>query len=96
MEMTVYRNRFNHDRTVEAVQLTKDNGAEVFEWTPGKQFYGPGPDYAPDGLTVFTPDGRVKANWGDYVYRDQDTERYWVTGPDAFVDSYEPADWTKR
>lgn len=87
METIRYRNRFTADRIVEAVQLSKGNGREVFEWAPGKQFFGP--DHTYPGLTIFTPDGRAAAIWGDYVYRDEGTDRFWTAGPDAFVDSYE-------
>jgi hypothetical protein len=90
METVLYRNRIYRHRLVEAVQYTCDNDREMFEWVPGKQFIGPHPSFAVEGLTVFTPEGRRKAVWGDWVYRDQGTDRFWVGGPDAFEDSYEP------
>lgn len=42
METTLYRNRIYRDRYVEAVQYSRDNDREVFEWAPGKQHYEPG------------------------------------------------------
>lgn len=96
METTVYRNRYNHDRTVEAVQLTETNGREVFEWTPSKQHVGPGPDYRWEGLNVFAGDGsRQHADVGDYVYRDSNGG-FWANGAEVFELGWEPADWTKR
>jgi len=59
--------------TVDAVRLTSDNLWDVFEWANSKPFYGPkqsGDQQHPiTGLTVFTPTGRVKAEFGDWVYR---------------------------
>ena len=92
METTLYRNRIYRDRLVEAVQYTRDNDREVWEWIPGKHFIGPGPGYAVEGLTVFTPEGRRRAVWGDWIYRDLDTDRFWTTGQDAFDDDYELAE----
>ena len=59
--------------TIDAVQLTPENGAQVWEWADSKPFYGPAPAEGPlrpvTGLTVFTPTGRVKAEFGDWIYR---------------------------
>ena len=87
METTLYRNRIYRDRLVDAVQYTRDNDLEVFEWAPGKQFIGSGNTV--EGLTVFTPEGRRHAVWGDWIYRDQGTDRFWTTCQDAFDDDYE-------
>jgi len=62
--------------TVEAVQLTPETHNAVWEWAESKPFYSPRPaDLAEDkplpitGLTIFTPAGRRKANYGDWVIR---------------------------
>jgi hypothetical protein len=59
--------------TVDAVQLTPDNGAAAWEWADSKPFYGAAPAEGEPmpitGLTVFTPTGRVKANFGDWIYK---------------------------
>jgi hypothetical protein len=59
--------------TIDAVQLTGDNINDVFEWADSKPFFSPAPaagDPMPvTGLTVFTPTGRVKAEFGDWIYR---------------------------
>jgi hypothetical protein len=87
----LYRHRTDPSRIVEAVQLTNADMRQVFEWAPGKQHVGPGPDYRWDGLNIFAGDGsRQHATDGDWVYRDQGTERYWVDAPKAFADDYEP------
>lgn len=89
METALYRNRANPSRIVEAVQLTNANMRQVFEWAPGKQHVGPGPDYRWDGLNIFVGDGsRRHATYGDWVYRDQGTERYWMAKPGPFAYEY--------
>lgn len=60
--------------TVEAVQLSPDNGHLVFEWADSKPFFSPRPegDDGPlpiTGLTIFTPTGRRKAEYGDWVIK---------------------------
>lgn len=71
--------------TVPAVQLSKDNLWQVFEWADSKPFFGPkqdGDTEAPiTGLTVFEPTGRNKASWGDWVY--QTPAGHFRTYPDA-------------
>lgn len=66
LELTL---RERNGRTVETVQLTPANHNAVLEWAPGKSFIGPGPDYAITGLTLFAANGRVKAEYGDWVVR---------------------------
>lgn len=87
METTIYRHRFDPDRTVEAVQLTEANGPEVFEWAPGKQFYGP--QGVTTSLTIFTLAGRMLAQVDDYVCRDSDGG-FWVHGAEIFEMGWEP------
>jgi hypothetical protein len=87
MQTTRYRYRNMPDHIIEAVQLTADNERDVFEWAPGKQFYEPGGTI--NGLTIFTPEGRRRAVRGDWVYRDEGTDRFWTTCQDAFDDDYE-------
>jgi hypothetical protein len=50
-----------------AVQLTSENGPQVWEWADSKPYYEP--DKTISGLTVFTPAGRVKAEFGDWIIR---------------------------
>jgi hypothetical protein len=58
---------------VDAVQLTEANGAQVWEWADSKPFYGGERDGSGNlivtGLTVFTLQGRVKAEFGDWVWQ---------------------------
>lgn len=65
--------------TVEAVQLTPDNGADVWEWVDSKPFYAP--DGSITGLSVFTRRGRAKAEFGDWIVRDADCWSVWLIGP---------------
>ncbi len=55
------------------VRLTRDNGPAVWDWADSKPFFSPTPDGSGleiTGLTVFTPSGRVKAEFGDSVTLD--------------------------
>lgn len=52
--------------TVESRILRGPDDHETFEWAPGKWFYGPRGTVT--GMTVFTPTGHVKANWGDVIH----------------------------
>ncbi len=61
-------------RNIQAVKLTRENLWDVHEWADSKPFHGPmanpdDKDFPITGLTVFTPTGRVKAEFGDWVYR---------------------------
>lgn len=89
MQTARYRSRTDDTYIVECVQLTRANAADVFEWAPGKQHYGPGSVPTAD-LNVFTPNGRQHAGQGDYIYRERGTDRFWVSEPDAFLDSFVP------
>jgi hypothetical protein len=87
IDTTLYRNRFNPDRLVNAVQYTRENDQAVYEWAPGKQHHEPGGRI--NGMNVFTPDGRRRAVWGDWIYHDCGSENFWVASSEAFADSYE-------
>ncbi len=57
--------------TVQAVQLTEANHNAVWEWAESKPFFdnAPGGGLIITGLTIFTPGGRRKASYGDWVIR---------------------------
>ncbi len=60
--------------TAEAVQLTEANHNAVWEWAESKPYFSPHPPgvtgpLAITGLTIFTPTGRRKAEYGDWVIR---------------------------
>ncbi len=97
--------------TVEAVQLTEANHNAVFEWADSKPYFSPRPagitgPLPITGLTIFTPTGRRKANFGDWVVR---AGGHWHTattgelGPrfgepvgDTTVEVHEPPAWSPR
>lgn len=58
---------------IDAVQLTPGNGKQVWEWAESKPFYGGDRDTNDNlivtGPTVFTRNGRVVAEFGDWVWR---------------------------
>lgn len=65
---------------VHAALLTRQNGADVWEWANSRPYF----DLSSNGgliitgLTVFTPEGRAKANFGDWITRDsQGAFRVW-------------------
>lgn len=66
---------------VEARQLTRDNGAELWEWADSKPHYADGG--VVDGLTVWTPDGRSWARFGDWVAKDADGG-FWAVAEGEF------------
>lgn len=53
----------------EVVQLTRENGPAVWEWADSKPFYSPTADGGLEvtGLNVYTPQGKVKAEFGDFI-----------------------------
>lgn len=57
--------------TVEAVQLSGANHNAAWEWAESKPYFdnAPGGGLIITGLTIFTPTGRRKANYGDWVIR---------------------------
>jgi hypothetical protein len=71
-----------HPRAVEARLLTRENGAQLWEWADSKPHYGP--DREVDGLTIWTPDGRVKADFGDWIVKDENGA-FWPVKPDTFA-----------
>jgi hypothetical protein len=72
---------------IEARQLTKESLGELFEWVDGKAFYEP--DGSISGLKIFTLEGNMKAEFGDWVIRGVQGEFY-PCKPDIFEATYEP------
>lgn len=72
---------------VEAVQLTRDNGAAVWEWAESKPLYGPEGDVI--GLRIYTLEGHMDAAFGDWIVRGTKGEFYPVKD-DIFTSVYEP------
>lgn len=73
--------------TIEARQLTRENGRELWEWADSKPYYGA--DGQVDGLSIFTLEGRMKANFGDWIVKGVKGEFYPVRA-DIFEATYEP------
>lgn len=74
---------------IEAMLLTPENGLAVWEWAESKPFYGP--DGEVDGLSIFTREGRMKADFGDYVIKGVAGEFY-PCKPEIFDATYEAVD----
>jgi hypothetical protein len=74
---------------VEAMYLTEESGPDVWEWAESKPHYDA--DGKVDGLTIYTLEGRMKADFGDWVVKGTRGEFYPVK-PEIFADTYEPAD----
>jgi hypothetical protein len=72
---------------IEAMQLTPENGAEVWEWSDSKPFYGPRGEVT--GLRIYTLEGDMKADFGDWIVRGVKGEFY-PCKPDIFEVTYEP------
>jgi hypothetical protein len=84
---------------IEAWQLTEDNLWDVLEWADSKPYFSPtdpethangGPHTFLDGLSIFTLEGRMKADFGDYVIRGIKGEFY-PCKPEIFEATYEIA-----
>ena len=74
--------------TIEAVQLTPENGPAVWEWADSKPHYAP--DGTIDGLTILTLEGRMFARFGDWIIRGVAGEFY-PCRDDVFRKTYEEA-----
>jgi hypothetical protein len=70
----------------QAVQLTRENGAAVWEWADSKPHYDPAPGGGLHitGLNVFTAAGRVKAEFGDWIVHTRGGDWRVVTAADAY------------
>ncbi|GAA2411049.1 hypothetical protein GCM10010404_81200 [Nonomuraea africana] len=66
----------------EACLLTPENGHLLWEWAASKPWYGA--DGQVDGLSIYTPGGRVKADFGDWIVKDGHGA-FWPVKPEAFV-----------
>ncbi|QFG09672.1 hypothetical protein PBI_PIPP_48 [Gordonia phage Pipp] len=81
-------------KPVEALQLTRDNVADVEKFIHGKatETHIPGPGRGlTAGLKIKTLEGTMLAAWGDYVIRGVQGEFY-PCKPDIFAASYEEVD----
>jgi hypothetical protein len=76
---------------IEAVRLTRESGPEVWEWADSKPFYEP--DGTISGLSIFTLEGRMKADFGDWIIKGVQGEFYPIKN-EIFEATYELADAT--
>lgn len=79
---------------VQAVQITPENAAEVWEWAGSAVAAGQARDViinVDDGLTIRTLEGDLRAPFGYWVVRGVRGEFHPVR-PDIFAETYEPAD----
>lgn len=74
---------------IEARRLTSENGPELWEWAESKPHYDPQGQV--DGLTIFTKEGRMLADFGDWIIKGVQGE-FCPCKPDIFEATYEPAD----
>lgn len=74
---------------IDAVQLTPENGALVWEWADSKPFYEP--DGTLSGLSINTLEGRMKADFGDWIIKGVQNEFY-PCKDSIFRATYEPVD----
>ena len=71
---------------IEARQLTRENGRELWEWADSKPLYGPGGEIT--GLRIYTLEGDMKADFGDWIIQGIQGEFY-PCKPDIFEKTYE-------
>ncbi|KAB1647480.1 hypothetical protein F8O06_02770 [Pseudoclavibacter sp. CFCC 14310] len=79
---------------IEAMQLTRQNISDVLAWadSAAEAWLGPGRDILQDvdGLSIFTLEGEMFADFGDYVIKGVNGEFY-PCKPDIFAKTYDPA-----
>jgi len=71
---------------IEAVQLTVENGRDVWEWANSKPLYDPAGNVC--GLRIYTLEGTMRADFGDWVIKGVKGEFY-PCKPDIFALTYE-------
>lgn len=71
---------------IEAMLLTAETGPAVWEWADSKPYYEP--DGTISGLSIYTLEGRMKADFGDWIIRGVKGEFY-PCKPDIFEATYE-------
>ena len=67
---------------VEAIQVTKDNRKEVKEFANGYRI-----NFETSGNFIFTLEGRMRFNYGDYLIKNKSGECY-VCAKDIFEKTY--------
>ena len=67
---------------VEAVQVTEDNHKEIREFANGYRV-----NFETSGNSIFTLEGRMCFNYGDYLIKNQ-TGEYYVCRKDIFDKTY--------
>lgn len=67
---------------VEAVQVTKDNRKEIRKFANGYRV-----NFETSGNSIFTLEGRMRFNYGDYLIKNQ-TGEYYVCQKDIFEKTY--------
>ena len=74
-------------------RLEADNVSEVTAWSGGSYYTeAERGGVGPSTLVIQTPDCANYAVQGDWVFRDVDTDRYWVAPEGGFDDDYEEED----
>jgi hypothetical protein len=71
---------------IEARLLTSESGPELWEWADSKPMYGPTGEVV--GLRIYTLEGDMKADFGDWIIRGVKGEFY-PCKPDIFEQTYE-------
>ncbi len=77
---------------IQAMRLTRENGPAVWEWSDSKPYYEP--DGSISGLSIYTLEGRMKADFGDWVIRGVRGEFY-PCKPDIFEATYDAVEETR-
>jgi hypothetical protein len=74
---------------IEARQLTHESGPQIWEWADSKPTYGP--DGKITGLRIYTLEGDMQADFGDWIIKGVQGEFY-PCKPDIFEATYEPVE----
>jgi hypothetical protein len=84
--MTAYRKK---PVVIEARQFTPESGADVWEWADSKPMKDASGEVI--GLRIYTLEGHMRADFGDYIIRGVQGEFY-PCKPDIFEATYEPVE----
>lgn len=78
---------------IEAMQFTPETGRAVWEWADSKPMYDPHGQVC--GLRIYTLEGDMKADFGDWIIRGVQGEFY-PCKPDIFETTYELVDTSQE
>lgn len=81
--------------TIRAVQLTKENAAEMRKFLTDTQYDATRDGHDPVNIMLRNSHGNMLLRVGDWLIREPDGNGYYACDPQTFASKYEPAGVTK-